>query len=345
MAGEKKVKEKDESGVVTSLVLCKQKLFLAALIVLSVGAAAGAQDAQKPFPEATIRVNVNRVNVAVSVSDSHGQFVQKLTQKDFRVFDNGIEQAITGFLSADEPGQVVLMVEGGTAAFYLGKDELKTSADLLDRIPPTERIAVVSYTNHARLMLDFTNEKMAARETLQRLTGKSAIGGKEADLAESLGETLDWLAGIPGKKIIVLLSSGVATSSPAEWSGIERKLQASDVRVIGISISGDLGRMPKWRKLSPQEKEDRAYIRKVLAEADQSIRGICLATGGRTYFPKSAKEFARVYSEIAELIRHEYNLAFTPAELDGRIHTIAVKLKRGGLRVEHRQGYLASATM
>src|SRR5882762_5505244 len=175
------------------------------LLVLCVVVQACAQDAQKSFPESTIRVNVNRVNVGVSVTDSRGQFIQGLKREDFRVFDNGVEQPVTGFLSANDPGQVVILLEGGPAAFYLGKDELKSSAALLGSISPSDRLAIVDYANHAQLMLDFTTDRTVARETLERLAGKSAVGGKEVNLAESLGETLDWLVGMPGKKTVVLL--------------------------------------------------------------------------------------------------------------------------------------------
>jgi len=42
-----------------------------------------------------------------------------------------------------------------------------------------------------------------------------------------------------------------------------------------------------------------------------------------------------------ELLRHEYSLAFTPPAHDGQVHFITVKAKGAGLRVDHRQAYLA----
>src|SRR5690348_15575390 len=70
-------------------------------------------------PKQTIRVSVDRVNVGVIVTDHSGHFVEGLRRDDFRVFDNGIEQPLTGFLSMEEPAQVLLVIEAGPAVYLL----------------------------------------------------------------------------------------------------------------------------------------------------------------------------------------------------------------------------------
>src|SRR5213082_3144182 len=68
--------------------------------------AAAQENSQQP--KQTIHVSVDRVNVGVIVTDHSGHFVEGLRREDFRVFDNGIEQALTGFTSIEEPAQVLL---------------------------------------------------------------------------------------------------------------------------------------------------------------------------------------------------------------------------------------------
>ena len=93
-----------------------------------------AQESGRQLPESgAIRVNVNAVDVGVTVRDSSGKFVKSLRREDFRVFDNGTEQPITGFLSIDQPAQVVLMLEAGPTAFFTRKDELQAAEHLLNR--------------------------------------------------------------------------------------------------------------------------------------------------------------------------------------------------------------------
>jgi VWFA-related protein len=123
----------------------------------------------------------------------------------------------------------------------------------------------------------------------------------------------------------------------------QQKLEASDVRVLAVSLSGDFHKPPKHRKLSPRERSDRAFVKRGFAAADQSLHQLSEATGGRVYVPKNQKEFDRAYAEIAQLVRHEYSLAFTPPSHDGQLHSITVKVKGFGRHVDHRQAYLAPA--
>jgi VWFA-related protein len=290
-------------------------------------------------PKQTIQVTVDRVNVGVIVTDHNGHFVEGLHREDFQVFDNGSEQPLTGFAAVEEPAQVLFLIESGPAVHLLGTNHVRASDALLSNLAPNDRVAIASYSKTPELLLDFTPDKSTARFALQNLN--FTLGFAELNLSSSLASAIDWLAPFPGKKTVVVLSTGVDTSPPETWQTIQQKLKTSDVRVLAVSLSGDLRKFPKWRKLSPQEREDRAFVKQGLAQADQSLRELSLATGGRVYLPKDEQEFDRAYSEIAQLVRHEYSIAFSPPSNDGQIHTIQVRVKSYLCRVDHRQAYLA----
>ena len=290
------------------------------------------------LPTAPIRVNVDRVNVGVIVTDSRGNFVEGLRREDFRIFDNGVEQPLTDFTAVNEPAQVVLLIESGPAVFFLGKDHLRAAEVLLKNIAPNDRAAIVTYSKEPNLVQDFTT-RSEAWDALQTLNFMSGFG--ELNLASSLAKTIDWLSPLSGKKSIVLLSTGVDTSALTNWQEIERKLEISDIRVLAVSLSGEFRKPAKVKKLSPQARSDRAYVDEVFTEADKSLRAISQLTGGRTYFPKNVREFDRAYSEIAQLIRHEYSLAFALASHDGQLHSIEVKAKHSSYRIDHRRAYFA----
>ncbi len=297
------------------------------------------QPTQTSFSPNAIRVSVDRVNVGVTVTGLHGNFVKGLRREDFRVFDNGVEQPVTGFLSIEEPAQVVLLLECGPAALFLKKSEFQAADTFLGSISPVDRVAIVGYSKSLDLVADFTTDKTEARTALRGMNFMGGFG--ELNLASSVAATLDWLAVLPGKKTIVLLSSGLETSPVANWQIVQQKIKTSDVRMLAVSVAGDLRKPAKGRKLSPDEREDRKYVKEVFAEADQSLRQLAEATGGRVYFPKNAKELVRTYAEITQLVRHEYGLEFAPPSLDGRVHSLNVKAKHSWYRVEYRQAYLA----
>ena len=310
---------------------------LVALLVCAFAASGGQDNPQQQPP--TIRVSVERVEVGVIVTDWRGKFVEGLRREDFRVFDNGVEQPITSFIPIADPAQLLVLVEAGPAALFLEKSHYQAAEKLLNGLAPDDRIAIASYSRGAELLLDFTSDKPTARLGLENLNFMAGFG--ELNLSTSLAAVLDWLATLQGKETVVVLSTGIDTSDPKKWPAILQKLQTSGVRILAVSLSGDLRQPIKHKVLSLQEKEDRAFVKKGFAEADGWLRELSAATGGRVYFPRDQKEFDRAYAEIAQLVRHEYSLAFTPPAHDGQLHKIEVRVKGIMRQVNHRQAYFA----
>jgi Ca-activated chloride channel homolog len=317
-------------------------LFFLIAVLLGICSKSGAQENSQE-PSRTIRISVDRVNVGVIVTDGHGQFVEDLRREDFQVFDNGVEQPVTGFATYEEPAQVLVLIESGPAVVFLGKSHFHAADTLLNNLASSDRVAIASYSRDPELLFDFTPDKTMARMALENLNFMAGFG--DLNLSSSLASAIDWLATLPGKKTIVVLSTGLDTSPPEKWEVIRQKLKTSDVRILAVSLIGDFRKPMKHKKLSPQEREDRAFLKKGFAEADQSLHELSAASGGRVYFPKNQKEFDRAYAEIAQLVRHEYSLAFDPPAHDGQVHSITVKVKGFRRRVDHRQAYLAPAPM
>ena len=165
---------------------------LAAAFILSVALTscpgANAQsNAQEQAP--TIRVNVDRVNVGVIVTNRDGNFVDGLRREDFRVFDNGVEQPITDFLSVTEPAQVLLFIESGPAVVFLGRDHLRAADKLLSNLSSGDRMAIASYSKDPELLLDFTADKVAARFALDNLNFMLGFG--ELNLSSGVASAID----------------------------------------------------------------------------------------------------------------------------------------------------------
>ena len=295
----------------------------------------GAQSQQSP----PIRVTVNRVNVGVTVTDSTGHFIEGLRREDFQLFDNGVEQPITDFLPIEEPAQLLLLIESGPAVYFLGQSHFRAADTLLTSISPADRVAVAAYSNAPQLILGFTPDKTAARFALHNLNFN--LGFAELNLSASVAAALDWMAPLPGKKTIVLLSTGVDTSPPENWQIVQQKLQTSEVRILAVSLSGDFRKPVKGKKRIKQNRADADLVDESFRKADESLQQLSAATGGRVYFPQNAAEFNRAYAEIAQLVRHEYSLAFAPPAADGQLHTLKVKINGSAYQVDHRQAYLA----
>jgi len=220
------------------------------------------ESAQTPL---NIRVTVDRVNVSVAVTDPQGQFIGTLNRADFHVFDNGSEQPITDFLSIEEPAEVLLLVEAGPAVYLLEGGHLQAVHALLDGLSPSDRVAIARYNDTPEPILDFTPDKPVAAGALEQLQFNLGFG--QLNLASSVSTVLDWLTRVSGKKSLVLLSTGVDTSAPATLQTLLSRLKFTDVRVLAVSLGGEL-RGPKSGDKTRLKKDQGSTPAKAQAAAE-----------------------------------------------------------------------------
>jgi VWFA-related protein len=284
--------------------------------------------------------------VGVVVTDARGNFVEGLRREDFHLFDNAVEQPITGFAAIEEPAQVLLLIEAGPAVYLLESSHLQAAFSLLNGLSSGDRVAVVKYAESPTALLDFTADKQAALGALGQL--RFNLGFGSLNLSASISKVLKWLDVVQGKKAIVLLSTGVDTSPINESALMIHQLMVNDVRLLAVSLAGGLQNpQPASKKKSPAANPTQSALE--FETANQLLKRMAEATGGRAYFPVNAKEFNSAYAEIAQLVRHEYSLAFAPPERDGRVHFLQVRVGTpqaptpvaAAYRIDHRQAYLA----
>jgi Ca-activated chloride channel homolog len=299
-------------------------------------------------PPQAIRVSVERVNVGVIVTDPSGHFVEGLRRGDFHILDNGVEQPLSDFAAIEEPAQVLMLIEAGPAVYLLEGGHLQVAFALLNGLSPDDRVAIVKYADVPQTLLDFTPDKQAAVAAFGHL--RFNLGFGSLNLSSSVSKVLEWLASVQGKKSIVLLSTGVDTSPAMETVTVLQELKLSDVLLLTVSLKGDLqpiqpGNKKKSAATNPSKTAQQ------FEQADQLLKRMAESTGGRAYFPGNAKEFDAAYTEIAQLVRHEYSLAFAPPTRDGVVHSIEVRVDApktsnstasvASYRIDHRQAYLA----
>jgi Ca-activated chloride channel homolog len=321
------------------------------VVLFSLFPLALAQAQQPPAapPAEAIRVSVDRVNVGVIVTDARGNFIGGLRRDDFHILDDGVEQPITDFAPIDEPAQVLMLIEAGPAVYFLEAGHVRATHAFLDGLSTGDQVSVVKYDAAPQLLLNFTPNKQAAEGALVNV--RYYLGFGALNLSQSLSTVLDWLAKVQGKKTIVLLSTGFDTSSPEQSAALLSRLKTTDVRILAISLGAEIRNPPPHPKSKNKPAAKAASTQQGFADADRLLTVLTQTTGGRVFFPNSAKDFADVYAEIAQLVRHEYSLAFAPPAHDGKIHAIEVRVSPASTpapdtpppayRIDHRTAYLA----
>jgi Ca-activated chloride channel family protein len=79
-------------------------------------------------------------------------------------------------------------------------------------------------------------------------------------------------------------------------------------------------------------------------DGDKVLRYFAEQTGGQAFFPFKAQDLAQSFENIANELRHQYNVLYRPEPLktDGLYHPVDVKVKgRRDLVVRARHGYYA----
>ncbi|MCC7243607.1 MAG: hypothetical protein IT180_16920, partial [Acidobacteria bacterium] len=83
-------------------------------------------------------------------------------------------------------------------------------------------------------------------------------------------------------------------------------------------------------------------VRVVRSRPTRDLRKISEETGGGYFELKRTDELAPTFSRVAQELRSQYLIGFTPAALDGKVHKLEVRVGRAGMTVRARKSYLAA---
>ena len=326
-----------------------------ALLILALGN--GLWATASPLPRQALQATADLVKVDVSVADRHGKFRADLTRDDFRILDNGAEQSTVFFSPAETPAEILVMIESGPAVYLISSQHLTAAYALVNGLAPGDRVALVAYDQSPRQILAFTADKNLLLSALGEV--QYNLGRGDLNLYQSLSQVLDWMKPIPGKRALVLLSTGLDSSSASRWEALAAKLRRDDLVIFPVALGGSL-RASSGAKLSKNKKDARQNHSAgndpsslpespvSFARADRDLRALAAITGGQAYFPDSGEEFLSIYREIAAALGHQYVLGFVPSH-DGQYHSLRLELKKGrgpgdrrpDYQVFARAGYLA----
>jgi VWFA-related protein len=82
---------------------------------------------------------------------------------------------------------------------------------------------------------------------------------------------------------------------------------------------------------------------KVLDQSEENLAQLAAATGGKLYKPRTFDALESTYAEVAEELRHQYALYFTPLNKtrDGSFRRVRIETANPAFRSHSRVGYFA----
>jgi Ca-activated chloride channel homolog len=312
-----------------------------------------------------IRVETNLVTMPVSVLDRNGRFVSGLTERDFRIFENGIEQEVGFFQSVEQPFTVVLMIDVSPSTAYQIDQIHQAAIAFVDQLRPVDRVMVVAFDEDFNILTRATNNRAQLHTAIRR-----AQWGNGTSIYSAMDRVLNReLALIEGRKAVVLFTDGVDTTSRrANFESTVKVAEESDVliypiryntaRDYGRSTGGGVYRGPTGRRsggwgdivgvilgggsiqmggggsagTSPGE----------YARGREYLETLARNSGGRPFEADTLSNLDAAFAGIAEELRRQYSLGYYPDDPGnpGDRKQIRVQVQRPGLVVRAKSSYI-----
>ena len=312
------------------------------------GMVAKQNDGKQPGNGPTFRVSVDMVSLPVVVSTAKGQRIRNLQKDDFRVYEDNVEQEITGFVAADEPLAVVLLLDtSGSTRRDLARIQ-NAAIDFVNQLHPDDEVAVLSFADDVRLQSDFSiDRKKNERGIKMTRTGESTV------LYEAVWLALEQvLKPVTERKALVLFTDGVDTGSKdsdmGETLDLSKETEATIYSVYydteqqsGARVSIDPGFPPLIISPFPRTTnrsgtgstpEDAMRGRAYIKELADNSGGLVL---------DGNKNLEKTFSEIAKELSSQYRIDYYPTNTksDGKFRKVKIKMKNPDFRVRTRKGY------
>jgi VWFA-related protein len=249
-----------------------------------------------------------------------GQFVPNLKPGNFRVYEDGVEQKVSGFKRVEAPITALMLCEFAANSYYLIHDMRNAAFAFAQQLRPQDYIALMTFDLRTHIVSDFTQDKSQIQQGIDSLR---IPGFSDTNLFDAIYEAEDRLSRIEGRKYIILVASGRDTFSKLTYDKILQKVKATpDITIFAVSTGG-------WLQAADTGRGMRGAMRELdYLQADNQMATFAKLTGGTSFVPRFAGEMPDIFSSINQNIRSKYQLVYHPtnAKQDGTYRKLRVEL-------------------
>jgi VWFA-related protein len=331
--------------------------------------------AQQPPEKPQIKVKVDLVSTPVTVRDRAGELILDLDKKDFRVFDNSVEQRIEDYDLGGDPISLVIVAETSSRIEPMLPAIRRTGILFSETVVgPSGEAALLAFDDDIRLDLPFTNDHSRIEKSVAALR----MGTSGTRLYDALARAVSLLRERPlnRRRIVLAVAEAADTGSEEKLGAVLREAQLSNVVIYSVGISttaamlrgqpkqtgpypiGPEGTFPlPGRAGQPQtptsQQQDRsrqmdllaliAWIvsRAANAVGENDLQVATIATGGLHLPTFKDDSIEQAISAIGGELHAQYTLTYRPTGTGdpAGYHDIKVEVARPGLSVRSRPGY------
>lgn len=337
-------------------------------------------DATEPAPEPTpeelgegdvLRVDTTLVTVPVSVLDRQGRFISNLVREDFTLIENGQQQSIAFFETAEKPFTVALLLDT-SASTQFKLSEIKAAAlEFAKQLRPQDRVLVVTFNSEVMLLTEPTDDL----DLMATMIEEYAYTGTATRLYDAVNLTIaERLNRIKGRKAIVLFTDGVDTASKeATFQSTLEQVEELDALIYPVQydtsdymnamnnagqgtvtvtttrrgIFGSSSSTQTYNSPSIGSAATPGATKEAYDLANKYLNALADKTGGRIHQANDTRQLADAFARIAEELRRQYTIGYYPKAAggaDGERREIRVRVRQPNLAVKARSSYIKSSS-
>jgi Ca-activated chloride channel family protein len=276
--------------------------------------------------DARLRVEVNLVQVPLTVTDPMNRLVTGLEKDNFQVFDNNMGQTIKYFSSEDAPLTIGIIFDLSGSMSSKFVRARKALTEFLRTSNPQDEFFVVGFNDRPAVIVDYTSDPddVEARMVMLKPENRTA-------LIDAVYLGIDHLRQAKyDRKALLIISDGGDNRSRYTEGELRRVVREADVQIYSIGI---------FDSYAPTNEEQLGPV---------LLKEICEMTGGRAFDAGSEMgDLQDIATRISAELRNEYVIGYTPTDVrhDGNWRKLKVRLLPPPglpqLTVHFRQGYYA----
>lgn len=285
-------------------------------------------DAQRPI----FRSGVDMVPLTVTVTDAAGKYVRSLTDHDFTIFEDGVEQPLSFFASEQVGVDLAVMIDVSASMQPHMPLVRKAARGLVRSLRPHDRATVVAVRNVVGVPQSLTSDLAQVETAINGLTafGDTALYDGVYVVLKEFARLRVGTADIR-KQVLVVLSDGVDTASRLGFDDIKDLAGRVGVNIYVIA-------MPSSSVPVPRQLMDGKTL-----QSEHAMRALAQETGARSFFPKVVADLPAIYAEIGTELANQYELAYLPLRPLGDRGYRRVSVRVTNALTRTRSGYYADS--
>lgn len=285
------------------------------------------------------QVEVELVQVDLTATDSKGAVVTDLTKEDFTLKEDGKPQTISHFYnSSDDANRYPLTISFLVDTSYSMREmvagmtriqiAVKAAEMVISQLKPEDQVELIEFNDKPEAVVPFTANLDLVREKFESLDFHEA--GTAMHDAMLFAEKR--IHDRSGRKIIVIFSDGMDSSSKAIYEDVVDAIKKSDATVV--TFFSEVSRFD-FGMTDPNS------IGRVKAQAgEDALREYADISGGQFFSFHKEPELLKAMEGFRQFVQSQYTLAYTPAVAKkSAFRKIKIDCRRKGVKLRYRQGY------